>query len=75
MSWGDSSDQDRGSLCLHTMYNYGMLCAMTGKGVIYIERAEYCLGGIGIAFLEKAGDTDTKQNVFRNECMHLYMCM
>lgn len=53
MPWGDSSDQDRSRLCLHTRYNYVMLSAMTGKGVIYIGRAEYCLGGIGIAFLEK----------------------
>lgn len=36
----DSSDQDRSSLCLHAMYNYEMLSAMTGKDVMNIERAE-----------------------------------
>lgn len=36
----DSSDQDRSGLCLHTMYNYEMLSAITGKDVVNIERAE-----------------------------------
>lgn len=63
MPWGDSSDQDR------SRNNYEMLSAMPGTDVMYTERAEYCLGGIGIAFLERGGDIQTKPSVFRNACV------
>lgn len=46
-----------------------MLSAMPGTDVMYTERAEYCLGGIGIAFLERGGDIQTKPSVFRNACV------
>ena len=55
MPWGDSSDQDRHSLCLCTMYNYEMLSAMIGKDVMgaYRKGRILCLGGTGMVFRGK----------------------
>lgn len=72
---GDSSDQDRSSLCLHTMYNYEILSAMVGKDIMraYKKGRILSLGEIGMAFLGKGWNLNEKRHLNKRKCFQEWM--